>query len=139
MSEPKTQPTKTTLAAFLAAIDDPDRRADCAAVAKLMQKISGEKAVIWGTSIVGFGRYRYRYASGQEGDWPVVGFSPRKNDLTLYLMRGFDGEEALLAQLGKHKIGKSCLYLKSLKGIDTAVLEQLVERAVAAMEPQRVR
>lgn len=139
MSEPKTQPTKTTLAAFLAAIDDPDRRADCAAVAKLMQKISGEKAVIWGTSIVGFGRYRYRYASGQEGDWPVVGFSPRKNDLTLYLMRGFDGEEALLAQLGKHKIGKSCLYLKSLKSIDTAVLEQLVERAVAAMEPQRVR
>lgn len=139
MSEPKTQPTKTTLAAFLGTVEDPQRRADCTTIAKLMQKITGEKAVIWGTSIVGFGRYRYRYASGQEGDWPVCGFSPRKNDLTLYLMRGFDGEEALLAQLGKHKISKACLYLKSLKNVDMAVLEQLIERAVAVMEPQRVR
>jgi len=139
MSEPKTQPTKTTLATFLSTVEDLQRRADCTTIARLMQKITGEKAVIWGTSIVGFGRYRYRYASGQEGDWPVCGFSPRKNDLTLYLMRGFDGEEALLAQLGKHKISKACLYVKSLKNIDMAVLERLIERAVAAMEPQRVR
>ncbi len=139
MSEPKTQPTKTTLAEFLATVEDPARRADCQTVAKLMQKATGEKAVIWGSSIVGFGRYRYRYASGQEGDWPVVGFSPRKNDLTLYLMRGFDGEDELLARLGKHKISKACLYLKSLKNVDMAVLEELIAHSVAAMEPQRVR
>jgi hypothetical protein len=139
MSEPKTQPTRTTLTAFLASVDDPARRADCAAVAKLMQKVTGEKAVIWGTSIVGFGLYRYRYASGQEGDWPVVGFSPRKNDLTLYLSRDYDGADALLARLGKHKTGKVCLYLKSLSSIDLGVLEELITRSVAVMEPLRVR
>ncbi|MBL8299023.1 MAG: DUF1801 domain-containing protein [Rhodanobacteraceae bacterium] len=139
MSDLKTQPTQATLAAFLAAVADPARRADCAAVAKLMQKITGEKAVIWGTGIVGFGRYRYRYESGREGEWPVVGFSPRKNDLTLYLMCGFDGAEALLARLGKHKTGKSCLYLKSLASVDLEVLEELIVRGVAAMESQRVR
>lgn len=139
MSEAKTQPTKTTLAAFLAGVADPARRADCATLAKLMQKITGEKAVIWGPSIVGFGRYRYRYANGTEGDWPVVGFSPRKNDLTLYIMRGFDDADALLARLGKHKTSKACLYLKSLAGIDLGVLEELIARGVAAMEPQRVR
>lgn len=139
MSEPKTQPTHTTLAAFLAGVEDPARRADCVTVADLMQKVTGENAVIWGTSIVGFGRYRYRYANGTEGDWPIVGFSPRKNDLTLYLMQGFGGAEALLARLGKHKTGKSCLYLKSLRGIDLAVLEELIAGGVAAMEAQRVR
>ncbi|WP_313914532.1 DUF1801 domain-containing protein [Tahibacter sp.] len=139
MSEAKTQPTKTTLKEFLAGVADPVRRADCATVATLMQQATGEKAVIWGSSIVGFGRYRYRYASGQEGDWPIVGFAPRKNDLTLYIMPGFDTREDLLAALGKHKTGKSCLYIKSLAGIDLAVLAQLIERSVEAMEPQRVR
>lgn len=139
MSEAKTQPTKTTLKEFLAGVADPARRADCATVATLMQQATGEKAVIWGSSIVGFGRYRYRYASGQEGDWPIVGFAPRKNDLTLYIMPGFDTREDLLAALGKHKTGKSCLYIKSLVGIDMAVLGQLIERSVEAMEPQRVR
>ncbi|GMV31491.1 MAG: hypothetical protein AMXMBFR59_36160 [Rhodanobacteraceae bacterium] len=139
MSEPKTQPTRTTLATFLAGIEDPARRADCATVAELMQKITGENAVIWGPSIVGFGRYRYRYANGTEGDWPIVGFSPRKNDLTLYVMHGFDAADALLARLGKHRTGKSCLYLKSLRGIDLAVLEELIAGGVTAMEAQRVR
>jgi hypothetical protein len=139
MSEPKTRPTQTTLAAFLVGVEDPQRRADCTTVAKLMQKITGEKAVIWGTGIVGFGRYGYRYANGKDYDWPVCGFSPRKNDLTLYLMRGFDGEEALLAQLGKHKISKACLYVKALKDVDMSVLERLITRAVEAMEPQRIR
>lgn len=139
MSEAKTQPTKTTLKEFLAGVADPVRRADCATVAKLMQQATGEKAVIWGSSIVGFGRYRYRYASGQEGDWPLVGFAPRKNDLTLYIMPSFDTREDLLAALGKHKTGKSCVYIKSLAGIDMAVLAQLIERSVEAMEPQRVR
>ncbi len=139
MSEAKTQPTKTTLKEFLAAVVDPSRRADCATMARLMQQATGEKAVVWGSSIVGFGRYRYRYASGREGDWPIVGFAPRKNDLTLYIMPGFDKREDLLAALGKHKTGKSCLYIKSLAGIDMAVLVQLIERSVEAMEPQRVR
>lgn len=139
MSEAKTQPTKTTLKEFLASVADPVRRADCATVATLMQQATGEKAVVWGSSIVGFGRYRYRYASGREGDWPIVGFAPRKNDLTLYIMPGFDKHEDLLAALGKHKTGKSCLYIKSLAGIDMAVLAQLIERSVEAMEPQRVR
>ncbi len=138
MSEPKTRPTQTTLAAFLDGVEDPQRRADCTTVAKLMQKITGE-AVIWGTGIVGFGRYGYRYANGKDYDWPICGFSPRKNDLTLYLMRGFDGEETLLAQLGKHKISKACLYVKALKDVDMSVLERLITRAVEAMEPQRIR
>lgn len=139
MSEAKTQPTKTTLREFLAGVTDPARRADCATVATLMQEATGEKAVIWGSSIVGFGRYRYRYASGQEGDWPIVGFAPRKNDLTLYITPDFDTREDLLAALGKHKTGKSCVYIKSLSGIDLAVLARLIERSVEAMEPQRVR
>lgn len=139
MSSAKTQPTKTTLKEFLAGVADPARRADCAAVAALMRQATGEKAVIWGSSIVGFGRYRLRSASGQESDWPIIGFAPRKNDLTLYLMSGFDEREDLLAGLGKHKTGKSCLYLKSLAGADMAALTQLIEWSVEAMASQRVR
>ncbi|WP_257387513.1 DUF1801 domain-containing protein [Tahibacter caeni] len=139
MSEPKTRPTETTLQTFLAGVSDAKRRADCAAVAVLMQQVTGEPAVIWGTSIVGFGRYRYRYESGREGDWPLIGFAARKNDLTLYVLFDFDGRDALLAKLGKHKTGKGCLYLKSLADVDRAVLEELIRRSVAAKEPQRVR
>jgi hypothetical protein len=139
MSEAKTQPTKTTLKEFLAGVADPARRADCAAVAQLMQQATGEKAVIWGAGIVGFGRYRQRYANGKDGDWPIIAFAPRKNDLTLYLMDDFTTQEDLLARLGKHKTGKCCLYLKSLDSVDKAVLTQLIEWSVGAMEPQRVR
>lgn len=140
MSEAKTQPTKTTLKEFLAGVADPARRADCATVAKLMQQATGEKAVIWGTGIVGFGHYRQRYSNGKEGDWPIIAFAPRKNDLTLYLMEDFDKQqEDLLARLGKHKTGKCCLYLKSLASIDMTALTQLIERSVEAMEPRRVR
>jgi len=139
MSEAKTQPTDTKLADYLAQIADPVRRAECATVAKLMKKITGENAVIWGPSIVGFGLYRYRYASGKEGDWPVAGFASRKNDLTLYIVPSFPRREELLAKLGKHKVGKSCLYLKSLSDADPAVLEELLVESVAAMEPVRVR
>ena len=136
-AEPKTRPTGTTLQEFLAGVADPARRADCAAVAASMQQATGEPAVIWGSSIVGFGRYRYRYGSGREADWPLVGFAARKNDLTLYLV--FDGSEALLAKLGKHKTGKGCLYLKSLADVDQRVLAEMIARSVAARESQRVR
>jgi len=139
MAEPKTQPTKASVAAFIAAIPDERRRKDCEAVAKLMQAATGAKPVLWGTSIVGFGTYRYRYASGREGDWPVTGFSPRKNDLTLYVMPGFERYADLLARLGRHRTGKSCLYLKKLADADPAVLKELVGRSVAAMEKKRVR
>lgn len=139
MAEPKTKATKASVAAFLAAIPDEQRRKDCKAVAKLMQEATGEKPVLWGANIVGFGAYRYEYASGGSGDWPLVGFSPRKNDLTLYLMAGFERHADLLAKLGRHKTGKSCLYLKKLADADPAVLKELVGRSVAAMEKKRVR
>ena len=139
MAEPKTKATKASVAAFLAAIPDEQRRKDCKAVAKLMQEATGEKPVLWGASIVGFGAYRYEYAGGGTGDWPVVGFSPRKNDLALYLMAGFERHADLMAKLGRHKTGKSCLYLKKLADADPAVLKELVGRSVAAMEKKRVR
>lgn len=133
MAELKTKKTEASAAAFLDAITDDSRRADCKAVAKLMQKVTGEKPKMWGTSMVGFGTYHYVYASGREGDWPLTGFSPRKEALTLYIMSGFEGEPALMKKLGKFKTGKSCLYVKRLADLDTKVLEELVARSVAYM------
>ena len=138
MAEPKTRPTAASVAAFLAAIPGEQRRKDCKAVAKLMQEATGAKPVLWGTSIVGFGAYRYKYASGREGEWPVTGFSPRKNDLTLYIMPGFERFQELLARLGKHRTGKSCLYLKRLADVDAEVLGEIVTQSVAAMAGRRI-
>lgn len=137
-AEAKTQPTTASVDAFLDAIADPQRREDCRRVRALMEAATGAPAVMWGEAIVGFGRYRYRYASGREGEWPVTGFSPRKNDLTLYIMPGFDRQAGLMATLGKYRTGKSCLYLKRLADVDATALEQLVRWSVAAMAPQRV-
>ena len=138
MAENKTQPTDEPVAEFLARVADPQRRADCEVVLEMMRRASGVEPVMWGAGIVGFGRYQYRYASGRTGDWPVIGFSPRKNDLTLYLMPGLAGQEALLAKLGKHKTGASCLYLKRLSDVDLPTLEALVEDALRRMAPQRI-
>lgn len=138
MSEAKTQPTDENPLAFLDRIEDPQRRADCHAVLAMMQKASGAPPVMWGAAIVGFGRYRYTYASGHSGEWPIIGFSPRKNDLTLYIMPGFDRQAALMAKLGKHKTGKSCLYLKRLSDVDLPTLERLVAWSVDAMASQRI-
>ena len=137
-SGPKTVPTKASVKDFIAAQPVEQRRADCRALVKLMQAAPGEKAVMWGSAIVGFGTYRTRYANGSIGDWPVVAFSPRKNDLTLYITPGFDGHEALLARLGKHKTGKVCLYLKRLADVDAAVLKELVAASVSDMAPKRL-
>lgn len=126
----KTRPTNASVAAFLNAIEDPDRRRDCKAIAQLMKRVTGAKPKMWGPSIVGYGSYHYRYASGREGEWPLAGFSPRKNDLTLYIMSGFRGQQALLKKLGKHQTGKACLYLKRLADVDLDVLEELVRRSV---------
>lgn len=139
MAEAKTKKTKASVGTFLAKIDDPARRADCNTIAEMMQRITGEPPAIWGDAIVGFGMYRYTYASGHSGDWPVIAFSPRKGDISVYLMSDFPKKQALLAKLGTHKSGKSCLYLKRLAGIDLDVLEELMEQSVKGMEPQRVR
>lgn len=126
--EPKTRPTDADVDAFLAAVPDPQRRADALAVAALMREVSGELPVLWGTSIVGYGGY-----DGPTGRWPIVAFSPRKSDLVLYLMDGFDGRDEILSRLGKHRTGRACLYLRRLADTDPAVLRELVTRSVAAM------
>ena len=137
-SSAKTVPTTASVEDFIAAVADPSRRADCYALLRLMECATGEKACLWGSAIVGFGSYRYALANGSTGESPVVGFSPRKNDLTVYIVPGFDRYQALLARLGKHKTGKVCLYLKRLADVDAALLQQLVESSVAAMAPQRI-
>ena len=132
MAENKTKPTTISVPAFLDACADEVRRTDAKALARLMQKVTGNKPAMWGSSIVGFDSYHYTYESGREGDMPIVGFSPRKAANVLYGAIGFDGAEALLARLGKHTTGKGCLYIKRLADVDMNVLETLVEKAVAA-------
>lgn len=132
MAELKTQKNDASVEAFLHTVDE-NRREDCFALLKLMEEVTGAEAKMWGSAIVGFGSYHYKYASGREGDWMITGFSPRKQNLTLYIMAGFDRYDELLAKLGKHSIGKSCLYIKRLADVDTDVLRQLVEASVAHM------
>jgi hypothetical protein len=127
MAEQKTKPTNQSVKEFLNQIPEPERRADCFAVAKLMEEISGEKPTMWGPSIVGFGSYRYKYASGREGDWPMMGFSPRKKDLTLYIMMGFEKHAELMEKLGKHSHSKSCLYIKRLSDVHIPTLKKLMK------------
>jgi hypothetical protein len=131
MAEIKTKPTAVSVDAFLDGVAHPGRRADGQAVRALMERVTGEPAVMWGPSIVGFGSYHYRYASGHEGDMCRVGFSPRAARLVLYV-GGFPEYEALLARLGKHKRSKACLYLTRLADVDPAVLEEIVRRTYAA-------
>lgn len=124
MSENKTKPTKLPADNFLASIGDDERRADCQVIRQIMERVTGEPAVMWGSSIVGFGTYHYRYESGRKGDWALAGFSPRKKDTSVYLMAGGPGQAGLLAQLGRYKMGKSCLYIRKLSDVDPGVLEQ---------------
>ena len=118
---------------FLNNIENEDQRKDSLAILKLMKQAAKAEPKMWGTSIVGFGDYHYKYASGREGDWFLVGFSPRKQNITLYLMGGFDGHEDLLKKLGKHSLGKGCLYIKRLEDVDTKVLKELVRSSVQGM------
>jgi hypothetical protein len=138
MAELKTKPTSVDVLQFIAGVQDEKRRADCLTLVSLMREILKEEPVMWGPAIVGFGRYHYKYDSGREGEWMVAGFSPRKSDLTLYLMSGFEGKEELMAKLGKHKTGKSCLYVRRLADIDVSVLRELISRSVAEMASQRI-
>ena len=132
-AENNTNPTKVSVAAFIAAIPDESRRAEARALVKLMQAATGEKPKMWGPSNIGFGTHHYVYASGREGDMPLVGYSPRKPATVLYVSKGFGGSEALLARLGKYKTGGGCLYVKRLADLDPKVLEQIVVKSVAAL------
>lgn len=129
----KTKPTKASVADFIDAVADPEKREDARAVAALMAEITSAPAQMWGASIVGFGRYRYRYASGRKGEFFETGFSPRKQALTLYIMPGFSEYGGLLEKLGRHRLGKSCLYIKRLADIDLEALRELVTRSVQAI------
>lgn len=126
MTELKTKPNDGSVEAFLNNVSDPKKRQDSYAILELMKQVTGEEPVLWGDSIIGFGCYHYCYESGREGDWFLTGFSPRAQNLTLYIMAGFDQYEALLARLGKYKTGKACLYIKKMEDVDMDVLRELV-------------
>ena len=127
-AELKTRPTDVPVADFIAAVENPKRRADAEVVQAMLAEVTGEPAVMWGPSIVGYGSYR-----GPTGDWPIIGFSPRKANLVLYIMPGFAEREDLMARLGKHKTGGSCLYINRLEDVDSSVLRELAVDSVAWM------
>lgn len=133
MSDLKTAPTEASVDQFLDGVADPSRRDDCRTLLEMMARVTGEPPRMWGASMVGFGSYHYRYASGREGDWLLTGFSPRKNDLPVYVMAGFDRYGDLMSRLGKHRTGKSCLYIKRLSDVSPDVLEELVRESVEHM------
>jgi len=134
MAENKTKPTAKSVPEFLEQIEDPTRKADCIAIADLMERLSGSKPKMWGDAIVGFGDYRYKYASGREGDWFLAGFSPRKQNLTVYIMGYLEYYPDHLERLGKFKHGKGCLYIKKLEDIDMNVLEDLIASSIQRLK-----
>jgi hypothetical protein len=133
MSELKTQKNAASVEEFLNSVPDEKKREDSFAILKLMQEITGDEPAMWGTSIIGFGSYRYKYASGREGEWFLTGFSPRKQNLTLYIMSGFGNYDALLPGLGKYKTGKSCLYINKLEDVNPETLRELIKQSVDHM------
>ncbi len=134
MAELKTKLNKASVEKFLNGVKDEKRREDCFKVLDLMKKITKEEPKMWGTSIVGFGSYHYKYESGREGDWFLIGFSPRKQNLTLYIMSGFKRYNELMKKIGKHKTGSSCLYINKLEVIDLKILKELISESVKFMK-----
>lgn len=134
MAENKTKPTDVSVAEHLAAIADEARRADCATLDKLMRKVTRHKPRMWGPTIVGYGRYKYTYESGHSGESCLAGFAPRKGDISIYFFPEYPDRDALLARLGKHKMGKACLYVRRLSDIDLSVLEQMVSASVGEIK-----
>jgi hypothetical protein len=139
MAETKTKPGTESAPAFIKAIEDEGRRADAKTLVAMMTRVTGEKPKIWGGSIVGFGTYHYKYATGTEGDSALVGFAPRRGEFSIYLTGTYfpeqgNAREALLKRLGKHRMGKACLYVKRLDDIDIDVLEKLVEMSASALK-----
>ena len=131
MAEAKTKPTKVSVAKFIASLPDERRRSEARTLLKVFKAATGKRPVMWGPSIVGYGSYHYKYASGHEGDCCIAGFSPRKASHSVYIMAGFADYKSLLKKLGPHKKSVACLYLKSLDGIDLKVLEQMIRKSVA--------
>ena len=134
MAELKTKRNKSDVKAFLNSVSDETKRQDSFTILELMKKVTGQEPEMWGDSIVGFGSYSYTNTTGKENTWFQTGFSPRKQNLTLYIMSGFDKYDELLGKLGKHSTGKSCLYVKKLEQIDMDVLEELVRQSVDHMK-----
>jgi hypothetical protein len=134
MAETKTKPTGASVEKHIAALANEQLRSDAQALVALMRRVTGQEPKMWGPSIVGFGSYHYRYASGHEGDSARAGFAARKSEFAIYIVVGFEGQEDLLAKLGKHKTAKACLYVKRLADVDLKVLEKLVARSVAEMK-----
>ena len=137
MTELKTKPTIKSFEQFLKKVENPTKKEDSFKILELMKEVTNEEPIMWGESIVGFGSYHYKYASGREGDWPLVGFSPRKQNLTLYIMSGFDKYEEILENLGKFKTGKSCLYINKLKDVNMRSLKELLSESVKHMKKEK--
>ncbi len=133
MSENKTKETNKSVIVFLNEVENEQKKKDSFEVLKLMEDLSGEKAVLWGPSLIGFGKYHYKYESGREGDFFLTGLSPRKTVLTIYIMSGFSRYDVLMKNLGKYKTGKSCLYLKKLEDVDRSVLSELIQESLKHM------
>lgn len=134
MAEAKTKPTKLSVKKFINSQPDEQVRADCAIISKLMSEATGETPRMWGPSIIGFGSYHYKYASGREGDMPIIGFSPRKQALTLYIWMYGPEQTDLLKKLGKHTTGKWCLYIKRLSDVDLPTLKKLIKASVKRLK-----
>jgi len=134
MAALKTQATSQSVSDFLSTVEDKKMRSECRVVAKMMREATGKRARMWGTSIVGFGSYDYKYASGREGSWPIVGYSPRSKNLSIYIMPGFSKFDKLMGQLGNYKTGKSCLYVKTLDDVDQKKLKALIDGSVKLMK-----
>ena len=137
-AELKTKVNEASVEDFLNTVSDEQIRADCFEVAKIMKQVTKAEPKMWGSSIVGFGSYHYKGASGREGNWMLVGFSPRKQNLTLYIMAGFERYDELMKKLGKFSTGKSCLYIKKLADVDKKVLKELVSESVKFMKKASV-
>ena len=134
MADNKTRPTKVRVSDFLDSVEDPRRRADARKVAAMMRRVTGKRATMWGPSIVGYGKYHYKYDSGRDGDFMLTGFSPRKQNLAVYIMPGFKPFDSLIKNLGKYKTGKSCLYITRLENVDEKVLEKLIAESVKTIK-----
>ncbi len=134
-SENKTRVSDESVVDFLNSISDPQRRKDCFKILELLEGVSGEKPKMWGSAIIGFGQYHYKYESGREGDWMRIGFSPRKNNITLYFHYFFDDNKDLMSRLGKYKSGKGCLYINKLSDIDVDVLREIAVRFLERGNP----
>lgn len=133
MGKVRTAENDQDVGRFLSRVKDSEQKADCETLLAMLGEITGEKPRMWGSSIIGFGKYHYVYDSGREGEWPIIGFSPRARNLSIYIMPGFSGFAAQLKKLGKHKTGKSCLYINRLADVELEVLKEIAAQSVAEM------